>query len=526
MQALGSTSVIGLDDKLRKRRDSTIEIRYGGGGAILALSPQMKMGLASHAALCVVFDEIDKMARADLLVGARSRTTTYGGDAVVFVASTPTIDAPGRIWRIWREGSAGVWHGRCPHCGELAGMDFGRVQFDSDDEGHWIPETAAVVCLHCAVRWTEMDRIAAVRTGCYVHERPDFHERTFRIPGCAHIWRSLQSIVAEGAKARRVMVEEHDWSAYALWKNERLAETWDEFETGISARKLSEATYSLGARGQRDMGALDPRATIITAGVDIGGHSIHIDFVAWGIDPETDRVRSWALRYVKIGGDASDDIDSPELWESLGAEIKRSAWRRPDGRGLVASCVLVDYRYAKERALDWIRRRYRDERPRVAEPYAAQVLPVIGHHEERGVYPVNLAIGVRPKKRQALVVPCVVFAETQHLKNQIFDWLVADQNLPKGVEWAHRYPDGGAVHGYGEQYMREMSAEIKKPGRTPQGRPVTRWEKRHGWVEGEAWDCRVYALAALYVRAYPDPLPLYLKRRAAKRGPGAVVPIR
>ena len=526
MQALGSTSVIGLDDKLRKRKDSTIEIRYGGGGAILALSPMMKTGLASHAALCVVFDEIDKMGRSDLLVGARSRTTTYGADAIVAVCSTPTIDAPGRIWRIWQEGSAGVWHGRCPHCGELAGMDFGRVQFDSDSEGHWIPGTAAVVCSHCAVRWTEMDRIAAVRGGCYVHERPDFHERTFRIPGCAHIWKSLQSIVAEGAKARRVMVEEHDPAPYALWRNERLAETWDEFETGLSASGLSSTTYSLGARGERDMGGLDPRVTVITVGADIGARSIHAEFIGWGLDPETDRVRSWGLRYLELGGDPEDDIDKPDLWSDFDAEIRRSVWRRPDGRGMAAARVMVDIGYRPEVVLDWIRHRYRGEAPRQPEPYGAQVLPIRGHHLERDVYPINLTIGAKKRKNRALLVPCVVYAETQGLKGSLYDWKVADRRLPAGAERAHQYPEGGVLHGYTEAYFREMSAERKDPYRTPQGRPATRWVKRHGWVRGEAWDCRVYALAGLYVMAYPRPLTEFLQRRAAKRGPGAVVPIR
>ena len=526
MQALGSTSVIGLDDKLRKKKDSTIEIRYGGGGAILALSPQMKSGLASHAALIVILDEIDKMGRADLLVGARSRVTTYGGDAVVFACSTPTIDAPGRIWRIWKEGSAGEWRGRCQHCDELARLGFEeRANFDSDDDGHWIAETAAIVCEHCGVRWSEADRLAAVRAGCYVHERPDSRERTFRIPGTAHIWRSLVDIVAEGAKARRVMMEEHDPAAYALWKNERLAETWSEHDAGLSATGLSTTTYSLGARGEHDMGQLDPLATIITAGVDVGAHSIHAEFIAWGVDPDTDRVRSWGLRHFVLGGDPEDDIRAGDLWEDLETEIQRSVWRLPDGRGIAAAHVMVDFIYAKEIALYWIRRRYQNEAPRNPEPYAAQVLPVRGHHFERGVYPVNLEIGARRKKNRSLVVPCVVHAETQHLKEHLWDWKAADRQLPV-ADRAHRYPDTGPAVGYTEAYFRELAAETKKPYTTPQGRPAVRWEKRHGWVRGEAWDCRVYALAGLYVSAYPRPLTEFLARRAKRRGPGAVVPIR
>ena len=516
LQALGAVSVIGLDDKLRKKKDSRVELRFGGSGIVKGLTPEMKTGDAAYTGRVVILDELDKMGRGDILVRARSRVMTYGDDALVFASSTPTIDAPNRIWRLWEAGSAGVWTGKCPHCAAAASLDFARVQIQKDADGHWIPESAAFVCASCGAVWAEADRLAAIRAGGWVHERPDSPDRTFRAPGCAHIRTSLYEIVREGADRYREAREEHDWSGYAAWRNERIAEPWDESDRGLSASTLSTTTYSLGARGRRDMGRLDERVCIITAGVDVGARSLHAEFVAWGVDPETERVLSWGLQYVVIGGDPSDSIDGPELWDGLDTLIRESAWRHPAGASMVTNVCLVDTQYRRETVLDWIRDRYRGEGHRRPEPFGAQVLPSRGHHVEKDLYPINLEIGSKAKPGRALVVPCVVYLQTQMLKTQYWDWMVADRKLPSESERAHRYPDDAPARGYDSAYFREMSAEVKVPYRTPQGRPAVKWEKRHGWVRGEAWDCRVYALAGLYTRAYPHPLPAWLSRRMAR----------
>lgn len=516
LQALGAVSVIGLDDNLRKKKDSRVELRFGGAGIVKGLTPEMKTGDAAYTGRVVILDEIDKMGRADILVRARSRVMTYGDDALVFACSTPTIDAPDLIWRLWEAGSAGVWTGRCPHCGADASLDWSRVQLDKDGDGHWIPETAAFVCASCGAVWSEADRLAAIRAGGWVHERPDSPDRSFRVPGCAHFRASLVEIVREGAACLRKGRQTHDWTAYAAWRNERLALTWDDTDRGLSASALSTTTYSLGARGQRDEGRLDERACIITAGVDVGARSLHAEFVAWGVDLEAGRVLSWGLRNIVIGGDPSDSVDGPELWDQLDALVAESAWRHPAGAAMVTSACMVDIGYRREVVLDWIRARYRGEGHRRPEPFGAQVLPVRGHHVEKDLYPVNLAIGSKATKGRALVVPCVVYGQPNMLKTQLFDWMVADRQLPRDAERAHRYPDDAPARGYDDAYFREMASEVKVPYRTPQGRPAVRWEKRHGWVRGEAWDCRLYALAGLYTRAYPRPLPEYLARRLAR----------
>ena len=307
-----------------KRLDSSLEIRLAGGGAIIGLTPQMKKGKSSHTAPIAILDEIDKMGDVTMITVAESRTLTYGEDAVILAVSTPTLDVPGSSFRLWSEGSRGVWHGKCRHCGELVRVDWSRVFFDTDTDGFWLPSTWRMPCDSCGVLWTESDRQRAVRAGQYIHADPDNPHRSFHIPGTAHIFRDLQWIVDRGAKAWREAQVEGHWETYKLFYNERFAEPWTDEHEGLSSRRMQRATYSLGARGQDDLGELDNRAVLITADCDIGGHGIYSEFVAWGINPKTGSVLSWGLQYRIVGGAPDDSIEDAELWR---------AWERVvDGR--------------------------------------------------------------------------------------------------------------------------------------------------------------------------------------------------
>ena len=107
LKAIGTVDSLGLEGAYVKKRDSRYELQLGGGGGIIGLTPMMKTGLSAMAAPLVVIDELDKMLRADMMVVASERSTTYGRDAKVLVVSTPTVDALGRVWREWLEREPG-----------------------------------------------------------------------------------------------------------------------------------------------------------------------------------------------------------------------------------------------------------------------------------------------------------------------------------------------------------------------------------------------------------------------------------
>lgn len=507
-----------IDAQGLKGKDSTFEIRLPGSGTITGLTPAMRSGKAAHTAPVIVIDELDQMASPDMYLVAQARSSSYEGDAAILAVSVPSEDVAGSIWRQWLDGSRGTWKAPCPHCGELVGVGWDRVQFEKDDEGYWLPrwgpgehEVAALVCEACGARWTEGERRAAVGKGCYVHQFPERARRSFHVPGPAHLWRTIEGIVEKGADAWRAAVDEHDWSVYRRFINEWAGLPWADDYRGLSARRLADSAFSLGARGANDLGELDPRVVLLTAFADVGAHAIHAEWVGWGLD-DRNRVMSWGLQYRVFGGEAADTIEEPELWDQFHRAIERSVWRHPHAAGAVvgAQKVLVDSRYEHAIVREHLARWARDEAvarklPRM-EFFAPRVLPWMSKASETGEHPVNLRIGVStPEKRRQ--VPAVVWGEPGPLKDAIYDSLMLDRRLPHGAEPANRWPADGPSRGFTPAYFKELSSEVRSEERTRAGRMVRRWDLRKGAAgRNEAWDCRVGARAAALVLVWPRSL--------------------
>ena len=443
-----------------KDRDSAMAIRMAGGGKILGLTPQMKTGKSAYTAPVVVLDEIDKMADPSMITVARSRTMTYGRDRKIVAVSTPTVDAPGLIWRLWTEGSRGRWHGRCPHCRDLVRVDWSRVKFDKDEDGFWLPATWTMPCESCGTCWTEADRQRAVRAGEYVHDDPDNQHRSFHVPGTAHVFGTLREIVDEGAAADRGARIDHTWENYQMFVNERLGQVWDDEFQGLSARRMQRTTYSLGARGKDNLGELDRRAVLVTAGCDTGGRAIYAEFVAWGVEPKTGQALCWGLQYRIVGGGPEDDIEDPELWHEFFRLVDESRWRHDafPGHTYGAHRVLVDAGYRPDVVRHQLKERYkheiRDRRIDIPGAYGARILPSRGKSIETGNHLIDLSDGMNRKPRnKPMQYPALVGLHTNMLKDAIYEVLLRDRRLPEGSPRQAMWPVDQEAKGYTPAYF-------------------------------------------------------------------------
>ena len=509
--ALEDGSIIeSADNPMLKKRDSALAIRLAGGGKILGLTPQMKTGKSAYTAPWVILDELDKMADPSMITVARSRTTTYGSDAKILAVSTPTIDAPGTIWRLWSDGSRGRWHGKCPHCRELVQMGWSRqrIPFEKDDGGFWLPHTChGIVCDSCGSVWSESDRQRAIRAGAYIHERPDHPYRTFHIPGTAHLWRSLRSIVEEGAAVDKGARLENTWDTYQLFFNERLGECWSNDYQGLSARRMQRTTYSLGARGLNDLGELDRRVVLITAGSDVHGKDIRTEFVAWGIEPKTGQVLSWGLQYRIIGGGPEDDIEDPPLWRTFFKMIDKSVWRHAayPGRLFGAHRVLVDANWRGDVVRPHLTNKYKLHAQKtgmdIIPPYGARILPCRGLRPATGNHLIDLSEGNKQRVGgKPIQYPAIVGLYVHAIKDAIYEVQLRDNSLAEGAPRQNMWPTDREALGYTEEWFQEMANEVRIFHRTPKGVPTYNWDVKVGKQrKNHAWDARVYAVGAAVV---------------------------
>ena len=508
-----------------KRRDSVTGLQYPGGGMILGLTPKMTTGKSGWSAPVVVIDEQDKMGDTQMTTVARSRSRTYAGDAIIVKASTCTQDLPGTVWRSWNEGSRGTWKGCCPRCGSWVSVMWNRVKFDTDSEGYWLADGAALVCEVCDAHWSETERQWAVRNGRYVHAVPgNTVHRSFHVPGCAHIFGTLDDIVREGAALWRAAIEEEEWENYQLFVNERLGEVWDPDIEGLSARKMERITFDMGASGKDWRGNLDRRAVLVTAGVDIGEHEIHTEFCAWGVDLATGNVLCWGLEFIVLGGSPDDTIEKPDLWEQFSALIDNSVWKHDFAGGILvpAERVLIDCGYRPEIIRAYCVGRY-GQQLRISgdqvRAFGARILPLMSRSRERGKHPIDLQTGenlMRSGKIQGNI-PATVLINSNQIKDFHYSGLLRDRRLPDDVQKSNLWPVDAENRGYTAGYFRQMANERRVISRTKTGRIVTHWEVKAGQAKkNDAFDARIYGVAAAMVCVYPDSLQVGLLKRALR----------
>ena len=532
LKVLGAVDTAGVDNPDDKKRDSKLEIGIPGGGTIRGVTPQMKTGLVARSAPVVIFDELDKMEDPTLMLKAEDRITTYGDMGKIIVASTPTLAEGPVIWREWEEGSRGVWHGRCPHCGEHVSMDWDvAVKFEKDAEGLWRPDTARLVCQSCGAEWDEADRLAAAYAGMYIHDEPEHPHRTFRVPGPAHLWRPLAKVAKSGADAYREGREGGEWRNYETWINHQCALPWRDDIARLSESRLKGATYSLGARGKHDRGELDRRVVLVTAATDTGGNAMYTEFVGWGVDVPTQRIMAWGLGYHVLGGTPEDDINDPDLWRAYEKLLESAAWRHPYIRnGLVRpSRVFIDCGFQHELVKTWCnvygmqdnaKRNLRSVGPR-----DAWVLPVRGFRSVTGDA-LDLSRGMHRKKgAPPLVWPLTVYVEVERIKDEMWEPYMRDNALGEGLEWAHKFPSNPAALGYTDEWFRDFASERRVPHRTKSGQSTYHWEHVRGLSKkNEAWDIRVYNTAAVMFLAGQWPMRDYLFALALREAVRAKVP--
>ena len=294
------------------------------------------------------------------------------------------------------------------------------------------------------------------------------------------------------------------------WVNGFAAEPWTDDDRGLSTRKMQRTTYSLGARGERDRGELDARALMVTTGTDIGDHAIYTEWVAWGLDVSTMSVRAWALQYQVIGGSPDDSIEDPELWRTFDRALTESVWRHPHFPGVAfgpwRGCIDSGHRPEIVRA--WCAAKMQEAMRTTgavrALPYGARMLPLRSKSRETGDHPVDLRVPADFKKK---VWPLTVSVESNALKDAVYESALRDMRVPEGAERANQWPVDRVAKGYTDAWFKEFANEVKTIKRSPRGQITTQWEIKHGIAKAnEAWDCRVYAMAAAMVEVWPQPI--------------------
>lgn len=446
-----------LTDKiqLNNRRNSANTLLHKAfpGGHITMAGANSPASLASRPIRIVLCDEVDRYppsagTEGDPVNLARKRTTTFWNRKVL-LTSTPTVKGVSRIEMEYEQSDKRRYFVPCPDCREFQYLKWANVNWQKDEKGNALPETAAYCCEHCGALWTDGQRLSAIRHGEWRATAPFSGRAGFHLSELYSPWVPIQKVVRSFLEAKG------NPETLKTWVNTSLGETWEEQGDGVDQTSLYSRREDYPA--QVPAGGL-----LLTAGVDVQRDRIELEVVAWGEAEE-----SWNVDYIVLPGDPS----RPEVWRDLD-DCLQATYEHETGTRLHITAAGIDS--------------------------GDQTTTVYGFVKPRSHRRIFALKGISGPGR-----PVVKVSRRQKgTKTRDVDLYQVGVDDAKGIIYA-RLKIEEAGPGYchfprdrDEEYFDQLTAE-KQATRHYKGFPRKEWIKTR--ARNEALDCRVYALAALKI---------------------------
>lgn len=450
-------------------------ISYVGGWLMFSWAGSPKT-LRSRSAPVTQADEIDGMMttpEGDPVELLTQRSATFGDQRLSTRSSTPTIKGHSRIETGFLAGDQRRYYVPCPSCHEGQYLKWSQVRWDGRastgiedaekdfDQTHY-PETAGYQCQFCDAIWGDGDRIAAIRDAerlghGWKASKPFKGHVSFHAPELLSTFRRMRDIVQ--SYLDKIAVD--DLQSFV---NVSLGETFE--ETGEKADP-----DSLIARCEEYAAQVPSGGVYLTAGIDMQVDRLELEIVAWGEGEE-----SWSIDYRVLWGDTLGD----EVWNELD-DVLTETFMHESGAQMSISTACLDtggtgghtqraYEYAKSRA-------------------SRRLFAVKG----RGGW--GLPVVSQPQRKQSGKVK---------RKVNLFIVGTDETKLIVTRRLAVAGPGPGYCHfpaGRDPEFFKQLTAE-KMTTRYVKGQGIREWTKPDR-ARNEAFDCRVYATAALKIMQPP-----------------------
>nr|WP_282551802.1 terminase gpA endonuclease subunit [Providencia sp. JUb39] len=215
---------------------NTSQIQMKNGSFLYFMSLNSPSHLRGKTVPMLLLDEVDAADESDEgspIQLAEQRATTFGDEARIVIASTPTTK-DGAISQQWELSDKRRFFVPCQHCGHRHVMRWESVHF----EWHQIngkslpnPDTAVYKCPECKTPWTEGDRLRAVAQGEWVATEPrsdviGFHANRLMSP-----FSSIRACVSDFA-------DSYANHSLATFFNTVLGETYDDLNEDRQSDEL------------------------------------------------------------------------------------------------------------------------------------------------------------------------------------------------------------------------------------------------------------------------------------------------
>jgi phage terminase large subunit GpA-like protein len=429
-----------------KSRDagSTIFHRRFTGGHLTIVGSNSPAGLASRPIRYLLMDELDRWedsagAEGDPAALAIARTRTFWNRRVLAVSS-PTIKGASRMEAAFLESDQRFYHVPCPHCRRHQRLVWQRVEWP---EGK--AEEARYRCAGCEQLIPHHKKAWMVANGHWVVTNAASNIAGFHLSELYSPWRAWSQLAAEWLAAQGNI------ERLRAFINTSLAELWDDQAAGA----VTET--ELLARREVYGPMLPERAAVVTAGVDVQDDRVEVSVYPW-----TKAEECWLMAHQIIPGDPS----TPALWAALDGFLLKP-WPHPLLGPVNIHAVCIDSGgHFTQAVCDFCEQRR-----------GRRVWAIKGMAGARPVWPRRQSKAAKGKVYVIGVDSCKMSIQ-QRLK------------LTEGPGCIH-FPTTVELPFFEQMTSEYLKTEYRR------GRPERSWERRKGRA-AEAWDCAVYALAAIH----------------------------
>ncbi len=312
------------DPRARDSKNTKLHKMFPGGH-ITMVGANSPSNLASRPIRIVLFDEVDRFpvsaggseGEGDVITLATKRSQTFFNRKTIMV-STPTIKDLSRIELAYEASDQRKFFVPCGHCGEYQVLRWANVHWEKDDQGEHKPETAAYVCEHCGVIWSEKERHVQVKKGEWRATKEFTGVAGFNLNELYSPWSSLARIVKNFIEAKKTP------ELLKAFVNTSLGETWEEAgehidDGGLISRREEYQKVPAGVG-------------VLVASADIQADRIESLVVGVGVDSEV-----WGIEHKVFYGDPA----LPAVWESL-KEYLNTRFEHESGQKVPIACACID----------------------------------------------------------------------------------------------------------------------------------------------------------------------------------------
>jgi phage terminase large subunit GpA-like protein len=476
-QAPGLRRLFGDGRGINKDNGSNQET-LDRNGSLKVASAGSPADLTGTSRRLVIMDDLakfDMTDKGDPEALAISRASAFE-DAKILRVSTPLIRGTCRISRAYARSDQRQYHVPCPHCGHAAPLTWENFRANIDPERL---HAACFTCDRCGAVIAHGDKERMVAAGQWVARNPRGDHPGF------HIWRAYSplrdwaSIAVEYAQVMgwtRLEVSQSSAEAIAKAVEAETEQTFYNDVLGLPYEQASDAPDWEGLRDRTEnavpgsvlpRGILPATGFILAMGVDCQDDRMEAQLVAFGRDR-----RRWVIDYKVIPHFIGDEEGRAALNALLKAE-----WRTQTGLRVAIDMLAIDGGTYTDDVWSWAK----------MHPWS-RVIIVKGATTQNGPVMLPMRFERRADGQAKRQQKRAFMLNVSQLKGDFYAWLRIEDAQKRG------YCAFGS--GLGDEYYRQITAEVRVLNRSATGTVTSQWKLVEAARRNEGLDTMIYAEAA------------------------------